>query len=220
MNPRATAVALSLIAVLAAAVHGVGGELLVVRKLSPGALPASRFGGPRMTMAMIHAAWHLTTIAFLTVGAALLLAGSVLDGDAALDHLAETLPEVEPDDALLDGLAGALRVLRHAPAVVDDRPHERAAPLGYVPRASTTRCPPNHSTSTGMPNAEDSHLGQDLRLARGSAPPVHRPPAGGGSRGLPRGGPVRGGAAHLHLRAHAGVTAPHPRADPVIQGTG
>jgi hypothetical protein len=71
------------LAVLAAAVHGVGGELLVVRKLSPGALPASRFGGPRMTMAMIHAAWHLTTIAFLTVGAALLLAGSVLDGDAA-----------------------------------------------------------------------------------------------------------------------------------------
>jgi hypothetical protein len=71
------------LAVLAAAVHGVGGEVLVVRKLSPGALPASRFGGPRMTMAMIHATWHLTTIAFLTVGAALLLAGSVLDGDAA-----------------------------------------------------------------------------------------------------------------------------------------
>jgi hypothetical protein len=36
-----------------------------------------------MTMAMIHVTWHLTTIAFLTVGAALLLSGTVLDGDTA-----------------------------------------------------------------------------------------------------------------------------------------
>jgi hypothetical protein len=36
-----------------------------------------------MTKAMIHVTWHLTTIAFVTVGSALLLAGSVLDGDAA-----------------------------------------------------------------------------------------------------------------------------------------
>jgi hypothetical protein len=71
------------LAVLAAAVHGVGGQLLVVRRLSPGVLPASRFGGPRMTMAMIHATWHLTTVAFLAVGVALLLSGSVLHGDAA-----------------------------------------------------------------------------------------------------------------------------------------
>src|SRR3954452_4700507 len=68
---------------LGAAVHGAGGELLVVRKLSPATLPASRFGGPRATMAMIHASWHLTTVAFLTVGCALLLSGSVLDGDTA-----------------------------------------------------------------------------------------------------------------------------------------
>lgn len=71
------------IAILGAAIHGVGGEVLVVRKLSPRMLPASTFGGPRMTMAMIHVTWHMTTIAFLTVGSALLLAGSVLDGDAA-----------------------------------------------------------------------------------------------------------------------------------------
>jgi hypothetical protein len=32
---------------------------------------------------MIHVTWHMTTIAFLTVGAALLLSGSVLHGDAA-----------------------------------------------------------------------------------------------------------------------------------------
>ena len=46
-------------------------------------LPSSRFGGPRMTKAMIHVTWHMTTIAFLTVGSALLLSGSVLHGDAA-----------------------------------------------------------------------------------------------------------------------------------------
>src|SRR5437764_7472146 len=70
-------------AVLGAALHGVGGEVLVVRKLSPGTLPSSRFGGPRMTKAMIHVTWHMTTIAFLTVGSALLLSGSVLHGDTA-----------------------------------------------------------------------------------------------------------------------------------------
>ena len=71
------------IAILGAAVHGVGGEVLVVRKLSPGMLPSSRFGGPRTTKSMIHVTWHLTTFAFLTVGLALLLSGSVLHGDSA-----------------------------------------------------------------------------------------------------------------------------------------
>jgi hypothetical protein len=71
------------LAVLGAAIHGVGGEVLVVRKLSPAMLPPSRFGGPRTTKAMIHTTWHMTTIAFLTVGSALLLSGSVLHGDAA-----------------------------------------------------------------------------------------------------------------------------------------
>ena len=71
------------LAILGAAVHGVGGELLVVRRLSAATLPSSRFGGPRMTRTMIHVTWHLTTIAFLTVGVALLLAGTILDGDTA-----------------------------------------------------------------------------------------------------------------------------------------
>jgi hypothetical protein len=71
------------LAVLGAAIHGVGGEVLVVRKLSPAMLPPSRFGGPRTTKAMIHTTWHMTTIAFLTVGSALLLSGSILHGDAA-----------------------------------------------------------------------------------------------------------------------------------------
>jgi hypothetical protein len=69
------------LAILGAAIHGVGGEVLVVRKLTPGTLPASRFGGPRTTKTMIHVTWHMTTIAFVTVGSALLLSGSVLHGD-------------------------------------------------------------------------------------------------------------------------------------------
>jgi len=71
------------LALLGAALHGLGGELLVVRRLSPAMLPASRFGGPNATRAMIHASWHMTTIAFVTVGSGLLLSGSVLEGDAA-----------------------------------------------------------------------------------------------------------------------------------------
>jgi hypothetical protein len=71
------------LAILGAAIHGVGGEALVIRQLSSGMLPSSPFGGPRMTKAMIHVTWHITTIAFLTVGAALLVAGSVLHGDEA-----------------------------------------------------------------------------------------------------------------------------------------
>jgi hypothetical protein len=71
------------LALIGAAVHGAGGEVLVVRKLSPETLPPSAFGGPRMTKAMIHASWHMTTVAFLTAGVSLLLAGTVLDGDEA-----------------------------------------------------------------------------------------------------------------------------------------
>ena len=71
------------LALLGAGIHGGAGEVLVVRKLSPAMLPASRFGGPRTTKTMIHVTWHMTTVAFLTVGSALLLSGSILDGDTA-----------------------------------------------------------------------------------------------------------------------------------------
>jgi hypothetical protein len=71
------------LAILGAVIHGVGGEVFVARKLSPAMLPPSPFGGPRATKAMIHVTWHLTTIAYVTVGLALLLSGSVLHGDAA-----------------------------------------------------------------------------------------------------------------------------------------
>jgi hypothetical protein len=71
------------IALLGAAIHGGAGEVLVVRKLSPTMLPPSPFGGPTMTKLMIRATWHMTTIAFLTFGAGLVLAGSILPVDAA-----------------------------------------------------------------------------------------------------------------------------------------
>ena len=71
------------LAILGAVIHGAGGEALVVRQLSPEILPSSRFGGPRTTKLMIHTTWHLTTIAFLTIGLALLLSGSVVHGDTA-----------------------------------------------------------------------------------------------------------------------------------------
>jgi hypothetical protein len=85
MVPRVNAqlIVAGCLAILGAAIHGVGGEILVVRKLSPGMLPSSPFGGPGMTKAMIHVTWHMTTVAFLTVGSALLLSGSVLHGDTA-----------------------------------------------------------------------------------------------------------------------------------------
>ena len=71
------------LAILGAAIHGAGGEVLMVRKLSPEMLPSSQFGGPRTTKLMIHTTWHLTTIAFLTVGVAFLLSGTILHGDTA-----------------------------------------------------------------------------------------------------------------------------------------
>src|SRR5439155_22258056 len=71
------------LALLGAGIHGVAGEALVVRRLSPGGLPSSPFGGPGMTKTMIRPAWHMTTVAFLTVGSALVLSGSVLHGDTA-----------------------------------------------------------------------------------------------------------------------------------------
>src|SRR5207253_942456 len=61
---------------LGAGVHGVGCEVLVVRRISPSVLPSSPFGGPVITKAMIRATWHMTTIAFLTVGSVLVLSGS------------------------------------------------------------------------------------------------------------------------------------------------
>ena len=82
--------------IVGAAIHGVGGELLVVRNLSPEVLPSSRFGGSRMTQAMIHVTWHLTTIAFLVIGGQLVAAGAAIHGDPrrALANRHETVAPV------------------------------------------------------------------------------------------------------------------------------
>ena len=105
------------LAILATAIHGVGGEVLVVRKLSPGTLPSTRFGGPGMTKAMIHVTWHMTTIAFLTVGTALLLSGSVLHGDTARGIGVVAAVASTGFAALAVGLGGATQsprsLLRH-----------------------------------------------------------------------------------------------------------
>jgi hypothetical protein len=111
------------LAILGAAVHGVGGEVLVVRKLSRETLPSSRFGGPGMTKAMIHVTWHLTTIAFLSVGLALLLSGTLLDGDTARGIGVVAAATSTGFAAVVVGLGGAhLRsprsLLRHPGPVV------------------------------------------------------------------------------------------------------
>ena len=110
------------LAILGAAVHGVGGEVLVVRKLSPEMLPSSRFGGPRLTKTMIHVTWHITTIAFLTVGTALLLSGSVLHGGTARGIGLVAAGASTGFAAVVVGLGGAYSprsLLRHpGPAVL------------------------------------------------------------------------------------------------------
>ena len=76
-------IAAGVLATVAAAIHGIGGHVWVVRELTREILPSTRFGGSAMTKAMIDVSWHIATVGFLTAGVALLLAGSVVDGDAA-----------------------------------------------------------------------------------------------------------------------------------------
>ncbi len=59
------------LAIMAAAIHGGLGEKIVVSKLRRETLPSSRFGSPRMTLLMIRVTWHITTLAFLVMGSAL-----------------------------------------------------------------------------------------------------------------------------------------------------
>ena len=111
------------LAVLGAAIHGGAGEVLVVRKLAPAMLPPSRFGGPEMTKTMIQVTWHMTTIAFITVGSALLLSGSVLDGDTARGIGLVAAGASTGFAALAVGLGGAYRhfprsLFRHPGPVV------------------------------------------------------------------------------------------------------
>jgi len=65
---------------------------------------------------MIHATWHMTTIAFLTVAAALLLAGSVLDGDAAQGIGLLAAGACTGFAAVAAGMGSSPRSLLHHPA--------------------------------------------------------------------------------------------------------
>jgi hypothetical protein len=71
------------LALLTGVIHGVAGEREVLSRLSPKMLPPSSAGGARMTKLEIHVAWHFGTIAFVTVGLALVLAGTVVEEEAA-----------------------------------------------------------------------------------------------------------------------------------------
>jgi hypothetical protein len=100
-------IAAGVVAVLGAAIHGIGGELLVVRKLLSASPPPTRFGGPVMTKAMLHVTWHVTTVAFLTVGCALVLAGAILHGEAARAVALLAAAEATGFAAIVVGLGAA-----------------------------------------------------------------------------------------------------------------
>ena len=59
------------LALTGAAVHGILGEKIVVTKLRTETLPSSRFGNATTSLLMIRATWHITTLAFLVLGSAL-----------------------------------------------------------------------------------------------------------------------------------------------------
>jgi hypothetical protein len=113
---------------VAAAVHGLGGELLVVRRLSSRAMPSSPFGGPSMTKTMIGVTWHLTTIAFVELGT-LEIYAAVVSGGASRGV-----------ELLAAGTATAFAVLaigaglRHGPAAL----LRHAGPLVLVTVAGLT----------------------------------------------------------------------------------
>lgn len=68
------------LALTGASVHGILGERIVVMKLRTETLPSSQFGSPSFTKVMIRATWHITTLAFLILGTALI--GCAPDGSS------------------------------------------------------------------------------------------------------------------------------------------
>jgi len=69
------------LALAGAAVHGGGGEVLVLRRLFSGELPSTRFGGPVATRVMIRVTWHIVTLTFVAFGSALATCGFLGAGD-------------------------------------------------------------------------------------------------------------------------------------------
>jgi hypothetical protein len=71
-GPLLVAGALSL---AGAAIHGIAGERLVLRKIALEALPAGPLGGAGSSLMMLRASWHFVTLTFFASGLALLYVG-------------------------------------------------------------------------------------------------------------------------------------------------
>ena len=107
-----------LLALVAASVHGIGGDRLVLQKLWREPLPRTYFGGPAMTRSMIHVTWHVTTFAFLSTGVGMVLSASVLDGDAA-DAVAAFCAAASTGFA---AIAAGMAAARHPPRALAQHP--------------------------------------------------------------------------------------------------
>jgi hypothetical protein len=70
-------------ALVGAGVHGVAGEMMIVRRLRSETLPSSLFGDGSATMVMIRVTWHLTTVSFFALGTALVACGALGSGPAS-----------------------------------------------------------------------------------------------------------------------------------------
>lgn len=110
---------------VAAAIHGIVGDALVVRRLDVERLPRTRFGGPTASMVMIRVSWHLVTTTFVVLGIALMVGALADDSDArrAVGILAASAFSAFGLVAMAIAIAGStrggfLRLLRHpAPAL-------------------------------------------------------------------------------------------------------
>jgi hypothetical protein len=60
---------------VAAAIHGIAGDVLIVRRIDVGSLPSTRFGGPAASKVMIRVTWHLLTATFVVLGSAMVACG-------------------------------------------------------------------------------------------------------------------------------------------------
>ena len=63
------------IALVTALIHGIVGDVALVRKIKVEALPSTPFGGPAGSKALIRASWHLLTLVFAILAIALFASG-------------------------------------------------------------------------------------------------------------------------------------------------
>ena len=63
------------IALVTALIHGIVGDVALVRKIKVEALPSTPFGGPAGSKALIRASWHLLALVFAILAIALFVSG-------------------------------------------------------------------------------------------------------------------------------------------------